>query len=86
MPSICRRERIASEVTDHGTAPLTHDRQSYLECRSGSVGRFHGELDIKTLGGAGFASQRTTDEEREWDLERYAGVVIDVAEADGKSS
>ncbi|KAI4760823.1 CIA30-domain-containing protein [Aureobasidium sp. EXF-3400] len=57
--------------------------QSFLECHS-STGRFHGNLDIKTLGGAGFASQRTTGEDRGWDLSDYAGIVLDIAEADGK--
>lgn len=57
--------------------------QSFLECHS-STGRFHGNLDIKTLGGAGFASQRTTGEDRSWDLSSYAGIVLDIAEADGK--
>ncbi|KAI4722465.1 CIA30-domain-containing protein [Aureobasidium sp. EXF-10727] len=57
--------------------------QSFLECHS-STGRFHGNLDIKTLGGAGFASQRTTGEDRSWDLSGYAGIVLDIAEADGK--
>ncbi|KAH0165327.1 CIA30-domain-containing protein, partial [Aureobasidium melanogenum] len=57
--------------------------QSFLECHS-STGRFHGNLDIKTLGGAGFASQRTTGEDRSWDLSGYAGIVLDIAEADDK--
>lgn len=35
---------------------------SALSCSPGSlVARFHGNLDITALGGAGFASQRTTD-------------------------
>jgi hypothetical protein len=62
--------------------------QSFLECHNGnssSTGRFHGNLDIKTLGGAGFASQRTTGEDRCWDLSAFAGIVLDIAEADGKS-
>ncbi|KAK4637882.1 uncharacterized protein CLAFUR5_00677 [Fulvia fulva] len=56
--------------------------QSYLEC-SDTVGRFHGNLDIETLGGAGFASQRTTDD-REWDLSDYAGLQILVSKGDKK--
>ncbi|KAI5244451.1 CIA30-domain-containing protein [Aureobasidium subglaciale] len=58
-------------------------RLSFLECHS-STGRFHGNLDIKTLGGAGFASQRSTGEDRCWDLSGYAGIVLDIAEADDK--
>jgi len=45
---------------------------------------FHGNLDIKTLGGAGFASQRTTGEERNWDLTKYEGLVLDIAKSDEK--
>ncbi|CAD0053473.1 unnamed protein product, partial [Aureobasidium pullulans] len=57
------------------------DDRSFLECHN-STGRFHGNLDIQTLGGAGFASQRTTGEDRSWDLSAYAGIVLDIAEAD----
>ncbi|KAF1356940.1 complex I intermediate-associated protein 30-domain-containing protein [Delphinella strobiligena] len=57
--------------------------QSYFDC-SKDVGRFNGELDIKTLGGAGFASQRTTGEDRTWNLSDYAGILLDIAEADAK--
>ncbi|OWP04856.1 CIA30 family protein [Marssonina coronariae] len=45
---------------------------------------FHGNLDIETLGGAGFASQRTTGEERNWDLSKYDGLVLDIAKSDEK--
>ncbi|KAI4834020.1 CIA30-domain-containing protein, partial [Aureobasidium sp. EXF-8845] len=61
------------------------DDRSFLECHN-STGRFHGNLDIKTLGGAGFASQRTTGENRSWDLSDYAGIVLDIAEADGQQA
>ncbi|KAF2495960.1 CIA30-domain-containing protein [Lophium mytilinum] len=59
--------------------------QSYLECSSSSA-RFHGELDIKTLGGAGFASQRTTGDDALWDLSDYDGIQlkIDTSKADSK--
>ncbi|RPA97934.1 NADH:ubiquinone oxidoreductase complex I intermediate-associated protein 30 [Choiromyces venosus 120613-1] len=40
---------------------------------SGVCAVFSGNLDTKTLGGTGFASQRTT-EERIWDLSDYQGV------------
>ncbi|KAF2428828.1 CIA30-domain-containing protein [Tothia fuscella] len=59
--------------------------QSYLDIStSGCVARFHGDLDIKTLGGAGFASQRTTGESRQWDLSAYDGIKIVVDRSDGK--
>ncbi|KAH9210545.1 complex I intermediate-associated protein 30-domain-containing protein [Leptodontidium sp. 2 PMI_412] len=45
---------------------------------------FHGNLDIKTLGGAGFASQRTTGEDRSWDFSKYQGLVLDIAKSDEK--
>ncbi|EAT85751.2 hypothetical protein SNOG_07100 [Parastagonospora nodorum SN15] len=57
--------------------------QSYLDCSS-AVARFHGNLDIKTLGGAGFASQRTTLDDKPWDLSSYSGVHLDLGKADGK--
>ncbi|KAJ9151274.1 Complex I intermediate-associated protein 30 [Pleurostoma richardsiae] len=50
----------------------------------GSSATFSGHLDISTLGGAGFASQRTRDSGLEWDLSGYDAIVLDVAEADGK--
>ena len=57
--------------------------QSYLDPESDDkIGRFHGNLDIKTLGGAGFASQRTTGDDREWDLSDYAGIQIRIAKGD----
>nr|OQO06826.1 hypothetical protein B0A51_17445 [Rachicladosporium sp. CCFEE 5018] len=57
--------------------------QSYFDCSEKS-GRFHGTLDIKTLGGAGFASQRTTGDDQKWDLSAYAGLQINVAKGDKK--
>lgn len=45
---------------------------------------FHGNLDIETLGGAGFASQRTTGDDRNWDLSGYDGITLNVADADDK--
>lgn len=46
--------------------------------------RFHGHLDIKTLGGAGFASQRTVGEDKTWDLSGYAGIQLNIAKGDSK--
>ncbi|KAH7385657.1 complex I intermediate-associated protein 30-domain-containing protein [Pyrenochaeta sp. MPI-SDFR-AT-0127] len=57
--------------------------QSYLEITN-SAARFHGTLDIKTLGGAGFASQRTTGDDRTWDLSSYDGIHLHLGKHDGK--
>jgi len=58
---------------------------SKLTCSPFSpIAEFHGTLDIKTLGGAGFASHRTTGEDRKWDLSKYDGLVLDVVKSDGK--
>ena len=57
--------------------------QSYLSI-SGSSACFHGTLDTKTLGGAGFASQRTTGENRSWDLSAYDGIFLDLGGVDSK--
>ncbi|PNS19843.1 hypothetical protein CAC42_7810 [Sphaceloma murrayae] len=57
--------------------------QSYFET-DGKSGRFFGHLDIDTLGGAGFASQRTTHEDRTWDLSDFAGIRLKIDNADGK--
>ncbi|GFF34522.1 uncharacterized protein C9E9.15 [Aspergillus udagawae] len=45
--------------------------------------QFHGHLDITTLGGAGFASQRTRDD-LFWDLSDADGLELDTAGSDGK--
>jgi len=50
----------------------------------GSSASFHGTLDINTLGGAGFASQRTTGDTRVWDLSGYDGLHIQLGKHDGK--
>ncbi|EME88004.1 uncharacterized protein MYCFIDRAFT_48226 [Pseudocercospora fijiensis CIRAD86] len=73
----------AQDWTDSDDRVRGGKSQSYLEC-SDEIGRFYGTLDIKTLGGAGFASQRTTGEDREWDLSDYAGIEICVAKGDKK--
>ncbi|KAL4869543.1 hypothetical protein BDV12DRAFT_167579, partial [Aspergillus spectabilis] len=44
---------------------------------------FIGNLDINTLGGAGFASQRTTDN-RNWDLSAADGLELHITVSDGK--
>ncbi|OAL50698.1 CIA30-domain-containing protein [Pyrenochaeta sp. DS3sAY3a] len=57
--------------------------QSYLDI-SGAKARFYGTLDIKTLGGAGFASQRTTIDDQSWDLSTYDGIHLHLGKFDGK--
>jgi len=59
--------------------------QSYL-IRDEKNARFYGNLDIKTLGGAGFASQRTVSEDKNWDLSEYAGIQLDIAKGDSEST
>jgi len=61
--------------------------QSYFDIdTSDKTAHFHGNLDTKTLGGAGFASQRTTgdSDNQTWDLEGYDGIQIIIADADSK--
>lgn len=45
---------------------------------------FHGNLDIDTLGGAGFASQRTVGNEDTWDLSGNDGIELDIISSDNK--
>lgn len=66
--------------------------QSYLDCDPSSPAAcFRGHLDITVLGGAGFASQRTTDSalphaSQAWDLRKYDGLELEVEpkKSDGK--
>lgn len=59
--------------------------QSYLSPSADlSSARFHGILDTTTLGGAGFASQRTTANDKIWNLSAYRGIELIVANGDGK--
>ncbi|KAJ4514274.1 hypothetical protein HRR83_006773 [Exophiala dermatitidis] len=51
--------------------------QSYLDC-SGPAACFHGRLDIGTLGGAGFASQRTVRDDWHLKLDSFAGVEVSI--------
>ncbi|PHH81527.1 hypothetical protein CDD82_588 [Ophiocordyceps australis] len=60
--------------------------QSYLSVTSHRRACFHGHLDTKTLGGAGFASQHTAGT-LALDLRDYEGIVVSIAgpdAADGK--
>lgn len=52
-------------------------RKSYLDCHLRKA-IFRGHLDTKTLGGAGFASQRTTGDGRSWDLSHFDGLLITI--------
>ena len=57
--------------------------QSYLDISDdGKIARFYGTLDIDTLGGAGFASQRTTTERQIWDLSHYDGLQLTIVKGD----
>ncbi|KAJ9606794.1 hypothetical protein H2200_008803 [Cladophialophora chaetospira] len=51
--------------------------ESYLE-RSGTGVCFQGTLDIETLGGAGFASQRTVGDDLHWNLSAFGGLELSV--------
>ena len=59
-------------------------QQSHLHCnRHGAV--FSGHLDTQTLGGAGFASQRTV-KDLQLDLSQYQGIclILDASNSDEK--
>ncbi|KIW06960.1 uncharacterized protein PV09_02619 [Verruconis gallopava] len=57
--------------------------QSYLAVSDGgSAATFEGTLDVKTLGGAGFASQRTASDDISWDLSDYDGIEMVIGRAD----
>lgn len=58
--------------------------QSHLEVTDQGA-RFYGNLDIDTLGGAGFASQRTVSDVA-LDLSQYDGIQLVVSKSDGKSN
>ncbi|TWU75070.1 hypothetical protein ED733_006735 [Metarhizium rileyi] len=60
--------------------------QSYLTVQTPQHARFHGHLDIKTLGGAGFASQHSLGT-LSLNLGGYEGVIVSIRgpdKADGK--
>ncbi|KAK6337630.1 hypothetical protein TWF730_003025 [Orbilia blumenaviensis] len=60
--------------------------QSYFEISEDrSTATFHGNLDITALGGAGFASQRTTDAAGgPWDLSKADGISIQLGDIDDR--
>jgi hypothetical protein len=78
-----RRGWKASDWTDSDDRVRGGASQSHLTI-SGSSARFHGNLDITALGGAGFASQRTTGDDRTWDLSAYDGIYLSLDKHDGK--
>ncbi|OOF96835.1 hypothetical protein ASPCADRAFT_129897 [Aspergillus carbonarius ITEM 5010] len=53
--------------------------------KSPNTATFHGTLDITTLGGAGFASQRTTTTTTAWDLTPYTGLELSIPHSDDKT-
>lgn len=59
--------------------------KSYLDCNAEHA-VFRGILDTKTLGGAGFASQRTTGDDRSWNLSSFDGleIVFNTTKSDDK--
>ena len=61
------------------------DSQSYLSVSQDcSVAHFRGTLDTQTLGGAGFASQRTVYASKTWDLSKYDGIELSIQSGDDK--
>ena len=71
-----------SAIGRRRTAEADAEFQSYLDISTDGVARFHGNLDIETLGGAGFASQHTTGKDRAWDVDGYNGIQLEVLESD----
>lgn len=61
---------------------VSHSKSHLTISESQAV--FHGNLDIETLGGAGFASQRTIGDDRSWNLSDYEGITLTLGEADEK--
>jgi len=66
---------------------LQSKSQSHLEIHSNGYSNeyalFYGTLDTKTLGGAGFASQRTADTSKVWDCSDTGGILLEIPHADG---
>lgn len=81
----CSRKWDADDWTASDDRVRGGKSQSYLDIESsGSVAKFNGNLDTETLGGAGFASQRTTGDDRSWDLSKYDGIELVIAKADAQ--
>ncbi|KAK6500491.1 hypothetical protein TWF481_010835 [Arthrobotrys musiformis] len=81
-----RREWLSESWTASDDRVRGGRSQSYIKISSDkSTATFHGNLDITALGGAGFASQRTTDTAGgPWDLSKADGVAIGLAEIDDR--
>jgi hypothetical protein len=76
------RLRGGSSVSNLTVSPIPPKLQSANPEGSGGVpgtlATFHGVLDTTTLGGAGFASQRTVGDDCKWDLSDFEGIEIEV--------
>ena len=49
----------------------------------GEYALFHGILDTKTVSGAGFASQKTSEMSKTWNLSHTHGLLLEIFNADG---
>lgn len=62
------------------------DTQSHLTVDEHGIANFTGVLDTETLGGAGFASQRTVTEDYTWDLTGYKGLYLTLGKSNGTNT
>jgi len=72
-------EWVAQDDRLRGGASISHLNLTQAPFPHGSqctIATFYGTLDSKTLGGTGFASQRTIDEDYNWDLDSYEGLEV----------
>ncbi|KAF4958743.1 hypothetical protein FSARC_10934 [Fusarium sarcochroum] len=80
---------IASDDVVRGG--ISHSSLDILEPKtadnpfSHSIAKFHGTLDYVTLGGSGFASQRTIDDWPGLDLSGYDRLLVEISYTDGKT-
>ena len=67
--------------------PLTILKSSLTIDEDGRNAVFAGKVDYKTLGGAGFASQRTATADKVWDMSGFTHlkVVMNAVGSDGTS-
>lgn len=72
---------VVASTTDQNDIRQTHDSKTK---KSSLSALFHGNLDTTTLGGAGFASQRTVNNALDWDLSKYDGIELVIGKTDGK--
>ncbi|KAL9051423.1 MAG: hypothetical protein Q9162_006030 [Coniocarpon cinnabarinum] len=71
-------ERYVGQIFLHVTDAWARQADQYNHAH------FYGTLDIETLGGAGFASQRTANDSLSLDLAEYDGIQLSIAGADTK--